>query len=120
MQQLLFVFIGGGLGSLCRYGFARLIPSSSFFYYGTFAANVLSSLILGIIVGLSLKNVAGTDARLFFITGFCGGFSTFSTFSNETLQLFQSGNFLAAFNYMLWSILICVLCIYLGMKLTNL
>ena len=120
MQQLLLVFIGGGLGSLCRFGFSRLIPSSSIFYYGTFAANVIGSLILGIIVGLSLKNIAGTDTRLFFITGFCGGFSTFSTFSHETLQLFQSGNYLAAFNYMFWSILVCVCCIYLGIRMTSL
>lgn len=118
MQQLLFVFLGGGLGSICRYSIARLLPYSSNFFYGTFVANVLSSLMLGIVAGLALKNAINGDTRLFFITGFCGGFSTFSTFSAETLQLFQSGSYLAAFNYALVSIVTCMVCIFLGMKLT--
>lgn len=118
MQQLLFIFLGGGLGSICRYGIAQLIPHSSTFFYGTFVANVLSSLVLGIVAGLALKNAISGDSRLFFITGFCGGFSTFSTFSAETLQLIESGNYLAMFNYAFWSILTCVVCIFLGMRIT--
>ena len=120
MHQFFFVFIGGGIGSLCRYSIGRLIPSSPSFFYGTFAANVFSSLILGILIGLSLKNTVGTDGRLFFITGFCGGFSTFSTFSYETLQFFQSGNYMAAIGYIFWSIFTCVLSIFVGIKLISL
>ncbi|MFK7808245.1 MAG: fluoride efflux transporter CrcB [Saprospiraceae bacterium] len=112
------MFLGGGLGSLCRYSIAKLIPHSANFFYGTFAANVLSSLILGIIAGLALKNVISGDTRLFFITGFCGGFSTFSTFSAETLQLFEAGNYLAVLIYTTVSILACLFCIFLGMRLT--
>jgi len=118
MQQLLLIFLGGGLGSLCRYGVGRLLPYSSNFFYGTFAANALSGLVVGLVAGLALKNAISGDARLFFITGFCGGFSTFSTFSAETLQLIEAGNYFASINYIVWSILICILCIFLGMKLT--
>jgi len=118
MQQLFFIFLGGGLGSICRYGITQLVPPSSNFFYGTFVANVLSSLILGILAGLALKNAISGDSRLFFITGFCGSFSTFSSFSAETLQLIESGNYFAVVNYAFWSITICVVCIFLGMRLT--
>ena len=119
MQQLLLIFLGGGLGSLCRYGVGRMIPHSANFFYGTFTANVLSSIVLGIVAGLALKNVVSGDMRLFFITGFCGGFSTFSTFSAETLQLLEAGNYLAGFSYVLISVLTCVGCIFLGMRLVG-
>jgi CrcB protein len=119
MQQFLFVFLGGGLGSVCRYGIARLVPDSANFFYGTFIVNVLSCLVLGVVLGLALKNSITMDARLFLVTGFCGGFSTFSAFSAETLQLLESGNYAASFNYIFWSVLICILCILLGMKLTS-
>lgn len=117
MQQVLLIFIGGGLGSLCRYGISRWMETSASFPYATFVANVLSCLILGIIVGLSLKNMVSNDIKLMLITGFCGGFSTFSTFSNETLSLFQSGNYTTAFTYIAISILVCLASIFIGMKI---
>jgi fluoride exporter len=119
MQQLLFVFLGGGLGSVCRYGIARLMPDSANFFHGTFVVNVLSCLVMGVVLGLALKNNLSPDTRLFFVTGFCGGFSTFSAFSAETLQLIESGNYAASLNYIFWSVLVCILCILLGLKLTS-
>jgi len=120
MQQIILIFIGGGLGSLCRYGLARWITNhASGFPLATFVANVLSCLILGIVLALSLKNSVSDTTRLMMITGFCGGFSTFSTFSNETLQLLQSGAYTTAFANVFISLLICITSIYLGMKLVG-
>ncbi len=120
MQQIILIFIGGGLGSLCRYGIARWIANhASGFPFATFVANVLSCLVLGIILALSLKNSISDTTRLMVITGFCGGFSTFSTFSNETLQLLQSGAYTTAFANVFVSLLVCIGTIYLGMKLVG-
>ena len=118
MQHLLLVFIGGGLGSLCRYALSRWITQVSF-PYATFAANVLSCIVLGVVLGLSLKNSVGADARVLIVTGFCGGFSTFSTFTYETLDLLQKGDYLTAFSYILFSLLVCLICVYLGMRLVS-
>ncbi len=114
------VFIGGGLGSLCRFGIARLLQSFSLisvFPWATFLANAISCVILGFLVGYSLKDGLSSSAKLLFITGFCGGFSTFSTFSNETYQLFQNGELGYALLNIGMSVLVGLFCIFLGLKL---
>lgn len=89
------VFLGGGLGSLSRFGMGQL--SLQFydgkFPLGTLLANLLACFILGMTVYL-LKDKTGNDwVKYLVLIGFCGGFSTFSTFSAETLKLFQDGLF---------------------------
>ena len=116
MQQLLFVFIGGGLGSLCRHALSRWIAQVSF-PYATFTANVLSCLVLGLVLGLSMKNTIGVDARVLLITGFCGGFSTFSTFSAEIYKLITNNQWLMVFIYIMASLMFCVFSIFIGIKL---
>ena len=97
MQAYLFVFIGGGLGSICRYGIAQILSQYNFhFPWATFTANALSCIILGALVGWSLKEGMTDSTKLLLLTGFCGGFSTFSTFSNETFHLFLAGDSAAA------------------------
>lgn len=85
MKQLALVFLGGGLGSVLRYFFSKFLNNpETGIPFGTFAANILGSLLIGIILGLALKNeTLSQNTVLFLATGFCGGFTTFSTFAYE-------------------------------------
>ncbi len=114
----LYVFLGGGLGSICRYGIAQILKTQQLnFPLATLIANIISCIILGMLVAYTLKNEWDESYKLGLMTGFCGGFSTFSTFTNETFQLFQQGNILYAFTNILLSLLICLIAIYTGMKI---
>ena len=85
MKQILLVFIGGGIGSVLRFFIGKYLNSPvTGIPYGTFAANVIGSLLIGIILGLAAKNEAlSSNQTLFLATGFCGGFTTFSAFAYE-------------------------------------
>ena len=118
MQHWIYVFLGGGLGSLFRYGISIYFSSmNSDFPIGTFISNFLACLILGILLGLQVKNNLEANYILLFSTGFCGGFSTFSTFSNESFKLFQNQQFALALFYIGASILTGLFAIYLGLKI---
>lgn len=118
MMAYLLVFIGGGLGSIFRYGIAHLLAAQNYtFPLATLLANIVSCVILGALIGLNIKGGLAPTYKFLLMTGFCGGFSTFSTFSGETLLLLQSGDIAAAFLNIAGSVLICLFCIYLGIKL---
>ncbi len=123
MNNFFLVFVGGGLGSLARYGVARLTGTlwNSDLPYATFISNTVSSLILGIVVGLALEksSVVSAGVRILIVTGFCGGFSTFSSFSYETLELFRSGQFAVGMLNIFFSITVCMLCVWGGMALAR-
>ena len=87
-MNILWVFLGGGLGSVLRYGINNLIGSSHNFPLATLMANFLSSLALGVLFGMSGNDLLSDRQKLIFMTGFCGGFSTFSTFSWGFLFIF--------------------------------
>ena len=115
----LFVFIGGGLGSLARYGMWKWIgPLSTNFPFATFITNAVSCLILGVLLGIQLKGSIDDHSKLLLMVGFCGGFSTFSTFSAETLKLFQYGNYITGISYILGSLIICWVFILLGIRIS--
>ncbi len=116
MSNLLYVFLGGGLGSLCRYAIGQYVTTDSSFPIGTFVANILACLILGVLLGFQLKENFQDNYSLLFITGFCGGFSTFSTFSGESLKLFQTNQAGIALLYIGVSIIFGLLSVYLGYK----
>ena len=89
IRNLLLVALGGAVGSVLRYLLSGINTS---FPWGTFAVNILGSLLIGLLVGLFSKGVLSPEMKLLMVTGFCGGFTTFSTFSKEALVMLQAGN----------------------------
>ena len=117
----LMVFIGGGLGSLCRYGIGLLLKNKAgTLPLGTLMANIISCILLGFLIGWVAKNHLSSPMALLWMTGFCGGFSTFSTFSAESWQLIQQGQIELALLNIGGSVLIGLGCIFVGLKMSGL
>jgi len=121
MKNLLLVFIGGGFGSVLRYLLGKFLnTANSGIPYGTFAANILGSLLIGIILGLALKNNALTQHHtLLLATGFCGGFTTFSTFAYENHVFLKSGDFASFAIYTLASFVFGFTAVFIGLYLAK-
>jgi len=123
MKELIFVGAGGFIGSIARFLVQKLNLHWHVFSIpiGTLIVNVLGSLIIGLIIGISSKNtIISADLRLFLTVGFCGGFTTFSSFSAENLTLMQNGQFLTVLLYTALSILLGFLAAYVGLVVSNL
>lgn len=120
MRQLLLVFFGGGLGSVTRFVLGKWISTlhEHHFPWGTLAANVGACLAVGFFIGLAdHKQIISPASRIFWVVGFCGGFSTFSTFSVETINLIQQGFTISSFSYVLASVALCVGATFAGLQL---
>ena len=119
-HAFLLVFLGGGSGSICRYGLGLLLqPHISRFPLATLVANALACILLGFLTGLSMQGKLADQHRLLFATGFCGGFSTFSTFTGETWALWQDGQPGAALFNVALSLVVCFVCLFLGIKFSS-
>ncbi len=116
MFNVFAVFIGGGFGSIARYGLGRLtlLLFGVAFPFGTLVVNVLSCIILGFTFGLAETRVQMNWSRSLIAIGFCGGFSTFSTFSMETFNLMKEGQWLFAIASVSLNLFLCLLGIALG------
>ncbi|MCK0108918.1 fluoride efflux transporter CrcB [Flavobacteriaceae bacterium S0825] len=121
MKQLLLVFIGGGFGSTLRYVIGKYMNSTETgIPWGTFTANILGSLLIGIILGFAAKNDAlSSNQTLLLATGFCGGFTTFSTFAYENHVLLKAGDFTSFALYTIGSFVVGFLAVFLGLFLVK-
>ena len=119
MEKFLLVFVGGGLGATCRYLVTTLLSGKlANFPLGTFVANILGSFCMGMVLGILLGR-SSENFRLFVAVGFLGGFTTFSSFSAETLNLIQNGQIFSAMTNVVFSVVAGIFACATGMALTK-
>lgn len=119
---LLMVGCGGFIGSVARYWVQQMSVKylSPDFPYGTLGVNLLGSFLIGLFFGLAEKGGwMNSEWRIFLVTGFCGGFTTFSSFSLESINLLQKGNFGGFGLYVILSVALCLLAGYAGILISR-
>lgn len=122
VKTILLVALGGAIGSVLRYLTSVFVAKyySNVFPLATFITNAVGCVLIGIFIGLIVKNeMASQDIKWFLITGFCGGYTTFSAFSYENITLFQNGNSALALAYIGLSVIIGLSAVWLGLYLTR-
>lgn len=116
-RNILLVLVGSAVGGLMRFITSYLIQQKigARFPTGTFAVNLIGCFFIGVIFSLAAKNAQGSDdMKLLLATGFCGGFTTFSAFAIENMELFKSGNNLTALTYILLSVTLGIIATFAG------
>ncbi|HEY3798345.1 MAG TPA: fluoride efflux transporter CrcB [Caulobacteraceae bacterium] len=119
MITYLWVALGGALGSMARYGCSRLVAGwiGETFPWGTLIINVVGSLVIGFFAGLTGPDgrlIVAPDFRQFVLVGICGGYTTFSSFSLQTLNLARDGDMVAAGGNIVASVVACLVAVWLG------
>nr|WP_298790948.1 fluoride efflux transporter CrcB [uncultured Allomuricauda sp.] len=122
MKQVLLVFLGGGLGSALRFIISRPLNTVlQNFFLGTFLVNIIGCLLIGVILGLSVRNnLLASNTTLFLATGFCGGFTTFSAFAFEKHSLLKSSELFHFSVYTITSIVVGIIAIAIGLWISRL
>jgi CrcB protein len=115
----LWIALGGALGSVARYGCSSLVARwiGETFPWGTIIVNVVGSFVIGLfatLTGPDGRVIASPDARQFVMVGLCGGYTTFSSFSLQTLTLAQDGEFVRAGLNVGASVVLCLVSVWLG------
>ena len=122
LKTLFFIGSGSFIGGIARYLISRLVQNSiaSSFPFGTMVVNLLGCLLIGLIFGISERtNLINDEWRIFLTIGFCGGFTTFSTFANENMILLREGNFLYFSLYTGLSVFLGLVAVFFGNALTK-
>ena len=121
MKHILLVFLGGGIGSAIRYAIGNFFKATSKgFPWGTFSVNIIGSLLIGVFMGLALKNSNFSENQtLLLVTGLCGGFTTFSAFAYENQQFLKEGDLTSFAIYTLGSISLGILSVFLGLVISK-
>lgn len=108
IKAFIAIFVGGGLGSVLRYSVQLLLHERIVAYsfpWATFAVNVIGSFLIGLFYALSSKFNLSEELRLFLTAGLCGGFTTFSTFSNDSLAMIRQGDTIVCLIYIVLSVI---------------
>lgn len=122
VKTILLVALGGGIGSVFRYLSSvfvnRFFPNH--FPYATFIVNIIGCFLIGFLIGYAEKNqLTSPQFKYFLITGFCGGLTTFSTFSLENVELMQNNQMLIMFAYIALSVIVGLFSVWLGLLVSK-
>jgi CrcB protein len=115
----ILVFLGGGLGAFMRFGTTAITAKwwQTVFPVATLISNVVACLILGITLAILRDKIQTNEGwYTFMVVGICGGYSTFSSFAKENIELFEKGNYAIGLLNILLSVSLCLVAVYLGKK----
>lgn len=121
-KTILYIAIGGAVGSVLRYLTSVLVNKyfANHFPLATLITNVIGCFLIGFLIGILEKNnLANSNLKWFLITGFCGGYTTFSAFGYENISLLQSNNSGLAFVYIALSLLLGLFAVWLGLWISK-
>jgi CrcB protein len=122
IKPLILVSIGGALGSSLRYITSLMMQKwfNQNFPWGTLVANILGCLLIGLLMGYFSKDSSSqNDYKLLLVTGFCGGYTTFSAFAFENYKMLQTGNYTTAFTYIAMSLIVGLAAVFCGYLLSK-
>jgi CrcB protein len=120
MKNLLYIFIGGGFGSVLRFlisNFTQKIWNINSFPMGTFVVNIIGCFLIGFLTSYFIR--IDSYLKFLMITGFCGGFTTFSAFSSENYSLWENGDYFVLIFYILLSVIVGLIAVYAGLQVSK-